>query len=360
MAERTENDVGIQSDEGKESGMSTTSAEATGVQDLPPVPMTTYQKIYKFFGFSTAYNFNLWVIFGGAMFGFSLSRLQYYDYDGIFARTIKPGYWYTFRAGSYRVGMILHLATCLPGGLLMVLQFIPKIRQKYTLFHRLNGNLVVLLFILSNVGVAMILRHNDSGRRMGAQTSEAFLVIITTIAMGLAYWNIKCLQIDQHRAWMLRAMIYFGSIISSRIFVLVGVSVVAHIGQYYAVWSCDEIDFLYKQFGVEGILAQKYPQCLIANGTMDGRVVVKADYNLTAPENIGANGDLNFDFGLWLSTVLHIIGVEIYLSLTPRESKRLRQVSYERQLKAGFKNPGNSGTTVQRWGDDEPWEPKTE
>src|SRR5690349_7305337 len=221
------------------------------------------------------------------MFGFSLSRLEYFDYDGIFARNMKPGYWYIYHAGLHRVGMIMHLATCLPGGLLMVLQFVPRIRQKYTLFHRLNGNLVVALFIISNLGACLMLGHNETGQRMGAQTSEGFLVIITTIAMGLAYWNIKRLQIDLHRAWMLRAMVYFGSIISSRIISLVGMVIVGHIGQYYSVWSCKEIDFLYKQFGVDGILAQKYPQCLIPNGTTDGMVVVKAEFSLTAPEATG-------------------------------------------------------------------------
>jgi hypothetical protein len=33
----------------------------------------------------------------------------------------------------------------------------------------------------------------------------------------------------------------------------------------------------------------------------------------------------------------------LQLHLTPRESERLRQVSYERQVEAGFKNPGHAG-----------------
>jgi hypothetical protein len=246
------------------------------------------------------------VVFAGAMFGFSLSRLEYFNYDGLFSRKTNPGYWYYFRSGSYRVGMIMHLATCLPAGLLMVLQFVPRIRQKYTLFHRMNGYLVMLLLMITNVGGSIVLRHNDSGRRMGAQTAEGFLVIITTISMGLAYWNIKRFQIDQHRAWMLRAMVYFGSIISSRIFCSVGVVVVGHIGKYYQVWTCEEIDFVYKQFGVNGILPRKYPQCLIPNGTMDGRVVVKAEDSITALESIGANSDMNFDFAVSSHTLTRL------------------------------------------------------
>jgi hypothetical protein len=43
------------------------------------------------------------------------------------------------------------------------------------------------------------------------------------------------------------------------------------------------------------------------------------------------------------------------LKLTPRETQRLRQVSYEKQLEAGMKNPGSAGFTVERFGDADPW-----
>ena len=50
----------------------------------------------------------------------------------------------------------------------------------------------------------------------------------------------------------------------------------------------------------------------------------------------------------------HLIGVEIYLQLTPAESHRLRRISYEKQLEAGFANPGNAGITAANgWGDAE-------
>ena len=56
--------------------------------------------------------------------------------------------------------------------------------------------------------------------------------------------------------------------------------------------------------------------------------------------------------------MLHIIGVEIYLNLTPGEPERLCRVSYEKQLKAGFGNPGSAGLTSDRWGDAEKYTPK--
>lgn len=63
---------------------------------------------------------------------------------------------------------------------------------------------------------------------------------------------------------------------------------------------------------------------------------------------------------LRLSLILHVIGVEIYLALTPVEAERLRRVSYEKQMDAGFKDPGNAGTTVQKWGDAPEWHPRSD
>ncbi len=228
------------------------------------------------------------------MFGFCLSRLQDYNYDNVFTVNINPGYMYYFATGSYRVGMILHLAGCLPAGLLLVLQFVPAIRHSYIKFHRINGYIVLILFFASNIGASISLRHNDSGTRVAIQAAEALLVIITTIGMAMAYWNIKRLQIDQHRAWMIRTMFYFGVIISSRVIDNLAAVIISRIGDYYTVWSCDEIDVTYKQFGISGILEKKYPQCLIPNGTVDGRVVVKAVHTLLSLENAGADGSIPF------------------------------------------------------------------
>jgi hypothetical protein len=58
-----------------------------------------------------------------------------------------------------------------------------------------------------------------------------------------------------------------------------------------------------------------------------------------------------------MSLFLHMVGVEVYLALTSAESERLKIVSYEKQLEAGFENPGNAGLTAERWGDATAWAP---
>ena len=47
----------------------------------------------------------------------------------------------------------------------------------------------------------------------------------------------------------------------------------------------------------------------------------------------------------------------LQLHLTPNETARLRQVSYERQLARGFKRPGYTGTGAARFGDAGPYKP---
>ena len=101
-------------------------------------------------------------------------------------------------------------------------------------------------------------------------------------------------------------------------------------------------------------LQERFPQCLEDDSQ---KVVMHADF---AGEIDGIGGSLRvgFSMAMWLSIFLHAVGVEIYLKLTPRESQRLRQVAYEKQLEAGMKNPGSAGLVTERFGDADPWSPK--
>jgi len=75
---------------------------------------------------------------------------------------------------------------------------------------------------------------------------------------------------------------------------------------------------------------------------------------------MAAFSDVTFGKTTWLAVVLHLVGVEVYLRLTPKEAERQRQASYKKQLAAGMRNPRNSRLLVQNWGDAEKWEPFAE
>ncbi|KAM0715242.1 hypothetical protein Q7P37_008740 [Cladosporium fusiforme] len=305
------------------------------------------QSLYNFFGFSEGYNFYLWITFAGALFAFSLARLMYFDITGIFCgpgsgmNHAAPGECYHYlNFDRYAIGIRLHLYTIIPAGLLVVLQFTPKLRHKFMIFHRVNGYLVILLALVANAGALMIARHAFGGT-IATQALVGTLSIVTTGGLALAYYNIKRLQIDQHRAWMLRTWFYFTSIITLRIIMIIAANILSTSGDFWSIQDCAKV---LDVFGNDSeTLLEIYPTCvsLIQQNNLHATTLVHVNMRGTAVEVMAA---LNESFGMsgWVAFTLHAIGVEVYLRLTPLESHRLRQVSYERQLQAGHKHPGRS------------------
>jgi len=211
------------------------------------------------------------------MLGFSLARLSYLNIGGSasssFDNGAAPGEWYWYRSDHYRIGITLHLSTILPAGLLMVWQFVPVLRHKFLLFHRINGYAIIVLVLLSNVGALMICRHSLGGT-VETQVGVVTLATASTVSLAMAYYNIKRLQTDQHRPpWMLRAMFYLCTIITLRIIMIISTQITSRINSYHTVRSCDEMAFIYGS----AVSAWKfYPQC---NSTADPKtnlVVVHA------------------------------------------------------------------------------------
>jgi hypothetical protein len=143
------------------------------------------------------------------LLGFSLARLEFFDFNGKMCGDgpggTLPGecFWYR-RSLSSEVGIRMHLLGVLPAGILACFQFVPIVRRKWILFHRVNGYVILLLVLAGIVGAFMIARHAVGGG-LDVQSGTGFLAIVVSVELGLAWWNIKKLQIDQHRAWMLRA-----------------------------------------------------------------------------------------------------------------------------------------------------------
>lgn len=173
------------------------------------------RKVYNPIGFGKAYNFILWFIFAGALFGFSLARFMYLDFNGHFCpidpqggNSAAPGecYYYT-NFNRDKVGIMLHLAGILPASVLVCVQFTPFIRHKWIIIHRISGYLAVLLYIVSLIGALMI-AHMAFGGGLDVQVWVGFVGIGVLVCFILAIVNVKRLQIEQHRTWMLRGWFY--------------------------------------------------------------------------------------------------------------------------------------------------------
>jgi NADH:ubiquinone oxidoreductase subunit 6 (subunit J) len=145
----------------------------------------------------------------------TLARFMYLNFDGNFCpaeskggNSAAPGECYYYKTFSrYKIGILLHLAGILPASILVVLQFTPFIRHKWILVHRICGYAAILLYIVSLAGVFMILRRAFGGG-LDVQSWGGFVGIGVLICFIISWINIKRLQIEQHRAWMLRGWFY--------------------------------------------------------------------------------------------------------------------------------------------------------
>ncbi|KAI4725816.1 hypothetical protein E4T49_06404 [Aureobasidium sp. EXF-10728] len=340
----------------------------------------TMRLVYNPLGFSKGYNALLAFLALGYLLGFTLARLQYLSFNGVFCNSNSPGgtgaapgecYYYLqvpFKIGKAiaalllplqsstddLLGMMLHLYTILPAALLVVFQFIPVIRHKLILFHRMNGYAIVILSLISNAGTIIITRHAFGGD-FSTQTWTGAMVILTTLGYIMAWVNIKLLQIDQHRAWMLRTWAWFSTIVTIRIIMIISAQIISMNRNWYTVRPCAQIAFA---LGENDTLAA-YPQCAdYFNGNAPNLpVIVTADFASENSMELSVALGIPFGAAGWLALLLHTIAIEFYLRLTPRESNRLRQVSYERQLERGMSRPGYAGLVPERFGDAEPFQP---
>ncbi|OAA59254.1 hypothetical protein ISF_06189 [Cordyceps fumosorosea ARSEF 2679] len=276
------------------------------------------RKLYQPLHFNHGYNFVFFLVTAGAMLGFSLSRLMYLDIDGTFCKSgsktgAAPGecYYYSGRGGSrYRIGIILHLAAILPAGLLVGFQFVPVIRHKALLFHRISGYTIMILSLTSMAGAFMVTDKAFGGELL-SQTVTGLAAVMFLVSLLLAYLNIKRLQIEQHRAWMLRAWSYAASVITLRIILQIPGNIISRNG-FYTTRLCKQIDYIFG--GIENYTMTLYPACeaFYTGKNLDQRVAVAANANSNDPVEVTASIGMTFGMAFLVALALHAILIEAY------------------------------------------------
>ncbi|KAI1352186.1 hypothetical protein F5Y01DRAFT_304261 [Xylaria sp. FL0043] len=234
----------------------------------------------------------------------------------------------------------------LPGDLLACFQFVPVIRHKVILVHRINGYIVTLLSFVGTAA-ALVIGRRSAGGGVDVQLLFGVLAICFLGSLVIGIINIKRLQIEQHRAWMIRAWAFGGVIITLRIGLIIGAIIVSSIGGYYFAEPCDKISYA---LGGQDATLSFYPECasFFSGENLDQQAVVKANYIGNNTIEVGAAFNIVFGPAGWLAIAPHAFGAELYLRLTPAEHDRLRN-----------KNPGRAGLTADRLGDAARWTPKS-
>lgn len=89
--------------------------------------------------------------------------------------------------------------------------------------------------------------------------------------------------------------------------------IISKSGDYFSVWSCAKIE---STFAEKLMLLPNYPECAAyVNGTNPNQLaIVQANLGGETGANAGAALSMSFGMALWLSTIIHAIGVEVYVS----------------------------------------------
>ncbi|KAF4833502.1 hypothetical protein CGCSCA4_v013355 [Colletotrichum siamense] len=328
-------------------------------------------RIHELLGFQKRYNFILFVNFAGALMGFTLARLMYLNFDKVFCgpgfsttERALPGECYYYRNFTVdRIGIIMHLACILPASFLVCWQFVPAIRRKWIIFHRINGYVILTLSVPGTIGALMLVRHAVGGG-LEVQAAVGFLCLGFLGSLLISIIQIKRLQIEQHRAWMLRAWFYAGAIITMRPILLLAALIISKQGGYYVSLPCAVIEHMLRAASVNNTAAATsflFEGCTpyTSGKNPNQQVPIEANFfDRSTPAPATASLHASFGMAGWLAGAIHAIGVEVYLRLTPKEAERLRHMSYQRQLEAGMRNPGSAGLTLDRLGVEDKWEPK--
>ncbi|KAJ5426606.1 hypothetical protein N7465_001676 [Penicillium sp. CMV-2018d] len=154
----------------------------------------------------------------------------------------------------------------------------------------LASYLIILLVLISIAGALMITDHSFGGH-IATQTGVGLLAIASTFGIINAYYNIKRLQIDQHRAWMLRVWFWMASIITLRIILVLSAVIISmYPSGWYQVMPCAELLYIANSthMPLEKVYST-YPVCSPGNSnlTVDSQDIVKASFNGN-PGQIGA------------------------------------------------------------------------
>ncbi|KAJ7873750.1 hypothetical protein B0H13DRAFT_2348840 [Mycena leptocephala] len=204
------------------------------------------------------------------------------------------------------------------GGIAAVLQFIPAIRRRKIILHRLNGYGVLACLVVGNVSGAIVGRRSFGGE-LNVQSGYYAMGVMVVVSAIMGIYYVKK-DTRRHRKWMLRMVVYFSATISARLIMLSAASIITIIGTYYSVWRCDEVLNL---LGKLETVQSSYPQC-VATGDDFARAWVavhsSTDDGLSmacySTASHYSETSASAGMAIWIAILIHVVVVEFYIHKT--------------------------------------------
>ncbi|KAK0493489.1 hypothetical protein EDD18DRAFT_1405117, partial [Armillaria luteobubalina] len=266
-----------------------------------------YRTISGILGFKEQQSLLLYFVFGGALLGYCLFHAPMMNMKTMERLTV-PGEWFWFSKNGFKVAYPMHVYLSIIGGIFVLLQFIPAIRRRAVLLHRLNGYFVLLCLIPANV-CGSIAGYRSFGGEINAQSAYYTLGIGIIFCFAAGLFNVKS-NTREHRRWMIRGVVIFSCAITTRVIVVIARLVVTAIGNYHAVFRCDEL--LSVQTDISTV-SQQYPSC-VAQGVDLSKtyVAVTAD---AKSDSLGFGSSIRVTQGmaLWYAILMHVALGEVYV-----------------------------------------------
>ncbi|KAF5368002.1 hypothetical protein D9758_004395 [Tetrapyrgos nigripes] len=282
--------------------------------------LTFYRAVSGMLGFKERYSLFFAFVCGGGLFGFCLARA--FMMDGKTRRQQSPpGDYRWFDERLYGISYAFHVYTCIVGGIFVGLQFLPAIRRNFVLFHRLNGYFCIVLLIPGNIAGAIVARRSYGGE-INQQAVWYLLTVMFTFSILMGLFNVKR-NTQAHRKWMLRAVVYFAVVILAKVLSIISRAIITNIGGYYSVWRCDEVNYVLQNADA---LFQRFPQCNNTAVDISNNPFSVAVLASDSEGKLEHSSALRLVAGmcLWLSLMIHLVGVEIYLYRTEDQNSMRR------------------------------------
>ncbi|KAK0211909.1 hypothetical protein IW262DRAFT_1280250 [Armillaria fumosa] len=193
---------------------------------------SAYFTISNIVGFKQRWSFLIFFIFGGALLGFCLFCARMMNF-ALMQKYAPPGQWFWYGQKMMKVNYAIHIYTSVFGGIFALFQFLPAIRRRAVIVHRLNGYFVLILLIPSNV-CGGIVAYRAFGGEINAQAMYYTLGLVSGGCLVIGYLNVKK-ETREHRKWMLRGVVIFSVVITGQLITRAARRIVTDIGNYYSV-----------------------------------------------------------------------------------------------------------------------------
>ena len=262
---------------------------------------SSLDKTTAFLGFGDNISTSLWLFFSLATCGVILARSPLLAEWGMKAMA-PPGEEFSLR--GVRGTFVAHLALLIPWSILGVFQFVPVVRKSLSYrYHRMAGVIFLgLTAAVAATGLAMA--SNAFGGGFTSQVGMFVLFLSVILAAFNGYRAIRMKNIPAHRDWMIRLFAYAISVLTLRLFMVLGMLIASAIGGQYTTTRCD--------VAVE-LLANDVASRLPACSGQPGDTVVSILVSMHSAANAMAGLRLGYEASLVLSLLVHIALAELWI-----------------------------------------------